>query len=466
MKKIITNSIYCIITLLFIESNIFAQPITINHVAGPIILNEPFYDSLHQLNINRGLFTDVIVKGNSVWTTYQIAPDTTLSIAKSIWYKKFDRELTMSQGQTVAINVFTDTLFDDDLADHQITMMNDKFYIVALIKGHEQAAVMVYDTSFQTRLKGPIFIGDTTTDAFLDMGIGNDGLNIYTQFYHVPDTSTNPDSWAAKIYKLDSDLNVLSSNVVDPQPGSFVTGTSIVHVPTGQMGSNQDKLQIFSTNKDYMNSQTIGIHTFSADTSLQYINGSTQTIIQEDRDTYWPCGVSFNQAHQLWVVGYTKESSSGVFPTEEIGPSFMKVFDPNWNVIDSFQLNLGNNAFRVMTETIGNDIYVVYDEMPYQQATSTVSSSKIEHYKINSTTNITNNSKSLKNITIYPNPSSGKYFINGLVGDVTMQLYNSQGQLIKDYNKTNNIIEIKKNGIYLLKLKCNNQTITKKIIKY
>ena len=362
-----------------------AQTVSIERVAGPIVLSEPLYDSVNNLSLERGLFADVLVKDNTVWTTYQLAPDTTLSYGKSVWYKKFDRALNPKMGQTMGIDVFADSVtFDEDLGDHQITLMDDKFFIVALIKGKDSAAVMVYDTTFSTRLKGPVYIGDTATDQFLDMGIGNDGTHIYTQFYHVPDTSTIPGSWAAKIYKLDTALKVVNSNIVDPETGSFVTGTSVVFVPNGQMESTQDKLQIFSTNNDYNNNLIIGIHTFAADTGLQYISGSTQTIIEEDRDTYWPCGVSWNEKHQLWVVGYTKEIILDTFYVEELGPSYIKIFDPSWNLIETFSLDSGDYAFRVMTETVGDDIYVVYDEMSVT-GNSLVSECKIEHFKITTT---------------------------------------------------------------------------------
>ena len=342
---------------------------------------------------NRGLFSDVLVIGNSVWTPYQISPHTTaLNDDKSLWYKKWDRDLNLVQSQSIAIDVNLDTLYDGDLGDHMWTVLDNKFYMLTTIKGKNGAGLILYDTLFNRKSEPSYAATDTAIDKCLDMGFETDGEFLYAQYYHVPIGCNSPNCWGASIYKYDSTLfsNVLDSSVVFPDSGSFVTGTSLCYVPNGQMGATQDKLQIFSTNNDYGNSQTIGIHTFAADMSLDSIGGSTRTIIQENYDSYWPAGVSWNEQHQLWVVGYTMEyDADSIFPTEEVGRSFLKVFDLNWNLVDSFALNNNNSdsTFRVMTETKDDDIYVVYDEMNVS-GTSSTSNCKIEHFKINPSASI------------------------------------------------------------------------------
>ena len=448
-----------VILMLTIMSS-FSQSVTINHVAGPIILNDN----------NRGVFTNIMVQGNTVWASYQIAPDTTISYGKSVWYKKFDRDMNMNQPQTIGIDVFTDTLFQNDLGDHQITMMNNQFYIVAIIKGKDKAGVMVYDTLFN-KIAGPVYVGDTATDKFLDMGIGNDGNNIYTQFYHVPAGCPNPDCWGAKIYKLNGTLGLVDSNAVFPDTGSFVTGTSIVFVPNGQMGATEDMLRIFSTNKGYIDPSRIGIHTFAIRPDLTEVTGTTQTIISEDKDVYWPFGVSWNQAHQLWVVGYTKEPALNAFGTtgvnEEVGPSFIKVFDPSWNVIDSLPLNLGDSAFRVQTTTIGDDIYVTYDEMN-KSGTSTPCAAKIEHFKISTSVTIIDPNSIPDAIKIFPNPSNGKFHAGNLPTDLTeIRIYNLQGQIISTlplYMQGNADIEIEQSGIYFINFRGKKTAAVRKLI--
>ena len=450
-------------SLLFLNSFAFSQSIVITRVAGPITLSEPVFDSAHQLNLTRGLFADVIVKGNSVWTTYQIAPDTTLSYGKSVWYKKFDRNLFMTQGQTNGIDVFADTLFSNDLGDHQFSLLNDTLYTVAIIKNHDWVGVMKYDTLFQ-RVGGPIYVGDLSTDVFFDMGIGNDGTNVYTQIQYKP----NPiqEYWGAKVFKINPALtHVLDSVIAYPDTGSFVTGTSIVYTPVGEIGATEDKLNIFSTDKMYDIPNPVNIHTFAVRPDLSSINGSTQVVIAEDKDVYWPCGVSVNYDHDLWVIGYTKEMSLNVFPGEELGASFVKVFDANWSLVDSISLNNGDSTFRVMTETVGDDIYVVYDEMN-KAGNSPSSSTKIEHFKISTTASDNIGINKDENITIYPNPSKEKYNVSGIEEEARLQIFDIQGELVEEFNVNSSFcFSIENKGLYLIKIHYKNNVITKRISK-
>jgi hypothetical protein len=111
----------------------------------------------------------------------------------------------------------------------------------------------------------------------------------------------------------------------------------------------------------------VGIHTFATDMMLQFITGSRIDIIEEALDVYFPTGPSFNSKHQLWVVGYTMENEEGEHGAKgksvELGPSFIQIFDADWASIETIPVNNGEVSFRVMTQTEGDDIYVVYDEM-------------------------------------------------------------------------------------------------------
>jgi Secretion system C-terminal sorting domain len=88
-------------------------------------------------------------------------------------------------------------------------------------------------------------------------------------------------------------------------------------------------------------------------------------------------------------------------------------------------------------------------------------------------TNLATDSFNLENIAIYPNPSKGIYnlSLNNLTID-TIELYDLTGVKINviDNLKINNnesILDLTSvaSGVYFLKIKSNNQTITKKIIK-
>ncbi|MBI4592314.1 hypothetical protein HY733_02610 [Candidatus Uhrbacteria bacterium] len=343
---------------------------------------------LHNPSEGRGLFANVLLHDNEVFVTYQIAPFDSLMKDKNLYYRVYNREAKELKGQTLAIDVTDEnSMWGGDLGDQKFTIIDDVLYMVSLVMGTEKVRLMKFDLDFNA-LENEVQIGDGATEQFADMGMANDGEFIYTQFFYQGIGATSPDEWGAKMYKLDKRLNVVDSAVVFPETGSFVTGTSLTYVPKGQMGAQQNRFQIFSTNLDYGNTSRVGIHTFAIDANtLKLIPGSTQTIIERDLDVYFPTGVSWNEKHQLWVVGYTQEIAEGVHTNEnsgelqEVGPSFITLFDANWVELETIQLNDGENAFRVMLQTEGDDIYAVYDEMDKNGLVRT-SIAKMEHYKI------------------------------------------------------------------------------------
>ncbi len=378
---IIGVSAYCFI------SQYFKKDITFDKQGETITLND--------LEEGRGLFTSIIPWNNNqeLIVTYQLANFETLSDDKSLYYKRFDRELNLIQEQEMAIDVNKD-FWGGDLGDHKFLVLDNIIYMVSLILGHDDAGLIAFDHDFNLEVDEPVFHGLVGEEKFLDMGFATDGEYFYTQYYHPGKDGEGPDEWDARIYKLNKDLEVVDQTYVEPESGSFITGTSLVYVPKGQMGAEQDQFQIFSTNLDYMNCDRVGIHTFAMDKdSLELIPGSTQTIIEEDLDVYFPVGSAWNEKHQIWIVGYTKEEfeaahggknpncKGSIYENEELGPSYIAIFDSEWNELETIQVNDGNFAFRVMLKTFDDDIYVVYDEMDFMAKAET-SASRLEHYKI------------------------------------------------------------------------------------
>ncbi len=82
-------------------------------------------------------------------------------------------------------------------------------------------------------------------------------------------------------------------------------------------------------------------------------------------------------AHGTFYVHF--ENKDAV--VREVGPSFISIYDTQWNEIDTIQFNDGGYAFRVMLDTQDDDIYVAYDEMDLY-AWQEFSISKLEHYRI------------------------------------------------------------------------------------
>ncbi len=368
---------------------------------------------LHNADRGRAVFADVMLIGDDrVVVTYQLAGDT-FCAGKSLYFQEFDRDLTPVKAETLAIDVTVEgnvfrqsSMSPGDLGDHKFTVLDDTIFMLTTVPGQTQCRLLRFDADFNPI--DDLFddaslarVGDEgEEDRLLDMGFGNDGTHLYAQFYNQPMDSP-PSSWGAQIYKLSSDGSPVDEAVVQPEQGTFLTGTSIVFVPQGQMGASEDILQNFSPNMDYGSSQLSGIHTFSVRASdLSLVEGSTRTIAESDLDLYFPTGADFNEKHQIWVVGYTQEISAGVHGSQvrgadacrgtaqpsgeeyrELGPSFITVYDADWNELQTFLLNDGDYAFRVMLETDGDDIYVAYDEMD-KYAWADVSQAKIERFQI------------------------------------------------------------------------------------
>jgi hypothetical protein len=335
----------------------------------------------------RALFANVLVKDDLVIATYQIAQPDSLTDGKHLYYQTFDRALNPDKSEDYAINVDSTEPIDwkGDLGDHKLLLVGDSIFMVAIKKGDPLAAVIEFSLDF-SYVAGPTYVGnpDKLYERHEDMGFGTNGSDLYLQFFSQV-VENDPTSWQAVIYRVNEDLELVDSAFVKPESGSFVTGTSILFVPKGQMKAPEDRLQSFSTNLDYGNSERVGIHTFATDMSLNIIANSTQTIVERELDTYFPVGPSYNTKHQLWIVGYTMENfenEHGTFGvSQELGPSYITIFDADWKELETIQVNEGSTAFRVMTQSVGDDIYVAYDEMDFSGSVST-SRARIERYQI------------------------------------------------------------------------------------
>jgi hypothetical protein len=76
------------------------------------------------------------------------------------------------------------------------------------------------------------------------------------------------------------------------------------------------------------------------------------------------------------------------------------------------------------------------------------------------------NEISFKNINIYPNPSASEFIISNVIGE--MSIYDVKGSLVDSRSlksiSTSFGSDLKK-GVYFVRVKSNNTSITQKIIK-
>ncbi len=350
--------------------------------AAPCVAQDRLERVERPLTLNgsgRGVFADVLLRGDRVWAVYQTARPRTLVDGKHLFLRIFDRQLKDVAGERKVIDVYAadprgKLMLDGDLGDHKLTVMGDRVYILAMVKGKRQAGIWAYDSQMRRIVAGPTWIGQAGVDRWTDMGLGQDGTYLYAQAFHQP-RGTGPDRWAAKLVKLDRSLKVVKQGIVRPDSGTFVTGTAVV--------ARGDRLAVFSTNRDYGSRKRVGIHTFTVDAkTLRLVRGSTKTIIERELDVYFPVGVSWNKRHRRWLVGYTMEPREDAHGRghKELGPSFVALFDERWNLLQTVSLNNGQWAFRVMIDTSDDDVYVVYDEMDKAGKTSR-SRARLERFK-------------------------------------------------------------------------------------
>ncbi|WP_339755200.1 endonuclease [uncultured Winogradskyella sp.] len=68
-------------------------------------------------------------------------------------------------------------------------------------------------------------------------------------------------------------------------------------------------------------------------------------------------------------------------------------------------------------------------------------------------------------VSIYPNPTSGRIYFSGLQDKTKIEVFSIEGKLLKQFNAIEDYIDLDlPSGLYLLKLKNDNGSITKKII--
>jgi PKD repeat protein len=166
--------------------------------------------------------------------------------------------------------------------------------------------------------------------------------------------------------------------------------------------------------------------------------------------------ISNNCAHNWTTIYFKNQFSLPTVSTQVTGPFYPTTKDLWKDVVLDFS-NYTNDSNLLVKFTFngqeGNNIF-------------------IDNLRITNLTSIQNDVQN--NLSIYPNPVSDKIFIDfgyNLNSQVNLQIYDILGkQVYSEERLAENILElpleetnITKNGIYIISIQFNNQTITKKI---
>ncbi|HTL82089.1 MAG TPA: T9SS type A sorting domain-containing protein [Bacteroidia bacterium] len=105
----------------------------------------------------------------------------------------------------------------------------------------------------------------------------------------------------------------------------------------------------------------------------------------------------------------------------------------------------------------------------YTNTDSTIGYADILVGKIDFYLGVTENDLNGNSFGVFPNPSNGKFTLNGIENNSRVEIYNSTGQLIfsEDNFKQGERIDIsdQPDGIYLIKIKTDNKILSQKIVK-
>ncbi|MEZ4856959.1 MAG: FG-GAP-like repeat-containing protein [Gelidibacter sp.] len=370
---------------------------------------------------------------------------------------------------------FCAVFFDYDKDGFQdIYISNDRFVNTNILY-HNNGDGTFTDTSIASGTNIAANAMSTTIDDFNDDGwldiyitntsegnylLKNNGNGTFTDVALTSGTSFNSMGWGANFFDADNDADMdlyVSSMVENPNIGLLTTA-----------------FYECQTNYNYVIPSDAG---FVNDTFASFSNA----IGDVDNDGYTDFFVC-NRApanHSLWknaggTNNWLKINLEGTISNKNGIGSWIEVYANNktmYRYTLCGEAFLGQNSateiFGVNTATTIDYIKVKWlsgiediltDVAPNQTLTvvegSTLSNSNFENTQIK----------------IYPNPTNGQVYFSGFDSDFTVDIFDFMGRRMtsKIINQSTNSIDISSNtkGVYLLLIKTEEATITKKMVLY
>ncbi|WP_312513167.1 GEVED domain-containing protein [Chryseobacterium culicis] len=258
-------------------------------------------------------------------------------------------------------------------------------------------------------------------------------------------------------------VNICSGTPGNYTPPYYFTTPTVIYCKMkaeNSTGEHISKVTVKPTGKKTMENES-GASTYTdytgvPKTFIEMIQGSTDNeIIIEKKWT----GTTYNEGIAVWI----DFNRNGEFDINE------RVFtsSPNSNSPVSGKFNVPADAFVSMTDYkyVVMRVAMSRDGIPVNCAD--FKNGEVEDYTVRISKPVTANPLDQTSIMIYPNPVSSVLFVKNISKRAKYTIYNAAGQVIANGILLNNQINVSKliNGVYVIDIEDNGNTVQKKFIK-
>ena len=202
------------------------------------------------------------------------------------------------------------------------------------------------------------------------------------------------------------------------------------------------------------------------------VQGSSASILPNDVFVIIHSGASDNQ---LTSKADMEVPSNANPPYQFASPLNFNGNDPvglykNGVLIDMVgELNNSNNHIANLTLRRNGDVSAPNPNFNEQAEWTFFNANTFDGIGSFTSTLSTESTKLLNAVKVFPNPANGDTFFISVDKNVTLEIYNTLGKLVKNQYIfiNNNKVDVKNlaKGVYILKINADNQFITKKLIK-
>ena len=388
-------------------------------------------------------------------------------------------EISLISNQSVVTNNYYKTHNNNAaLGDtaQDIKIFGDKIFVVLNISNQIKVlnkSDFSLITTITSNVKNPRYIAFSGNKFYVTNWGANGGQTNYVAVYdlntYTHESNITVGEGPEKIYSKDNKLYVLLKggfginhymDVIDAASNSVLSEVNVGDFPHS-IFEKDNLLYIMSSGNPYT-SNSFGTFTV--------YNTTTQSVASS---TTFPVGTKPAYMDTDGTnIYYMKDAS--IYKTSIASPSF------STNAIASAPITINSYGTAYGFNIVNNKIYVAdpqgytapgkiyaYDLQGTLQNTFTVSmlpNQIIAYNSASSTLSTVENAKASK-LSLYPNPASDKFYVQGLNGG-NVQVYDANGRMIINTQYTQNGVDVNMlpKGVYVVKITDKNNSFSEKLI--